>query len=111
MRLWHGKAPIAKANEYEKFLIERAVPDYSSINGLIKLCFTRREEEKVAHFLLATIWDSMESIKSSWVKILNLRSTAQKTTAFYWKRRNTFSTTRCSMRSNACCGFEALSGL
>jgi len=63
MRLWHGKAPIAKANEYEKFLIERAVPDYGSVDGLIKPCFTRREEEEVAHFLLVTIWDSMESIK------------------------------------------------
>ncbi|HDH44002.1 MAG TPA: antibiotic biosynthesis monooxygenase [Thermococcus sp.] len=63
MRLWHGKVPIGKADEYEKFLIERAVPDYSSVDGLLKLYFTRKDEGTVAHFLLVTIWDSMESIK------------------------------------------------
>ena len=63
MRLWHGKVPIGKADEYEKFLIERAVPDYSSVDGLLKLYFTRKDEDTVAHFLLVTIWDSMESIK------------------------------------------------
>ncbi|WP_251950600.1 antibiotic biosynthesis monooxygenase [Thermococcus argininiproducens] len=63
MRLWHGKVPIEKADEYEKFLIERAVPDYNSVDGLLKLYFTRKDEDTVAHFLLVTIWDSMESIK------------------------------------------------
>ena len=63
MRLWHGRVPIEKADDYERFLIERAVPDYSSVDGLLKLYFTRKDEGKVAHFLLVTIWDSMESIK------------------------------------------------
>ncbi|QDA31707.1 antibiotic biosynthesis monooxygenase [Thermococcus indicus] len=63
MRLWHGRVPIEKADEYEKFLVERAVPDYGSVKGLLKLYFTRKDEGDVAHFLLVTIWDSMESIK------------------------------------------------
>jgi len=33
MRLWHGKVDIEKADEYEKFMIKRAVPDYSSVDG------------------------------------------------------------------------------
>ena len=63
MRLWHGKVPLDKADEYERFLIERALPDYSSVKGLLKLYFTRRNEGSIAHFLLVTVWDSMESIK------------------------------------------------
>ncbi len=63
MRLWHGRVPVEKANEYEKFLIERAVPDYSSVDGLLKIYFTRKDEGNIAHFLLVTIWDSIESIK------------------------------------------------
>ena len=63
MRLWHGRVAIEKADEYEKFLLERAVPDYSSVDGLLKLYFQRRDEDTVAHFLLVTIWDSMESVK------------------------------------------------
>ncbi|EEB74546.1 hypothetical protein [Thermococcus sp. AM4] len=63
MRLWHGKVPLDKADEYERFLIERALPDYGSVEGLLKLYFTRRNEGSIAHFLLVTVWDSMESIK------------------------------------------------
>jgi len=31
MRLWHGKDAIEKAEEYEKFMISRAAPDYGSV--------------------------------------------------------------------------------
>ena len=63
MRLWHGKVPIEKAEKYEKFMISRAAPDYNSVDGLLKLYFQRRNENIIAHFLLVTIWDSMESVK------------------------------------------------
>ncbi len=63
MRTWHGEVPFEKAGDYEQFMIERAAPDYSSVSGLINLYFQRRDEVKTSHFLLVTIWDSMESIK------------------------------------------------
>ncbi len=62
MRLWHGKVVIEKADEYEKFMISRAAPDYGSVDGLLKLYFQRRNENNIAHFLLVTIWDSLDSI-------------------------------------------------
>ncbi len=45
-------------------MIERAAPDYSSVDGLLKLYFQRRNESTKAHFLLVTIWDSLDSIKN-----------------------------------------------
>ena len=63
MRLWHGEVAIEKADEYEKFMIERAAPDYGSVEGLMKLYFQRKNEENKAHFLLVTLWDSIESVK------------------------------------------------
>ncbi len=63
MRLWHGEVPKDKGDEYEQFLLDRAVPDYSSIPGLKKLYFQRRNEDLVTHFLLVTIWDCLDSIK------------------------------------------------
>ncbi len=42
---------------------ERAAPDYGSVPGLQNLFFTRRDEGDVSHFLLITIWDSIESVK------------------------------------------------
>jgi len=62
MRLWHGEVAIRKADEYERFMIERAAPDYGSVDGLIKLYFQRRNEDTIAHFLLVTIWESLEAV-------------------------------------------------
>lgn len=42
---------------------ERAAPDYCSVPGLQKLFFTRRDEGDVSHFLLLTIWDSIDAVK------------------------------------------------
>ena len=42
---------------------KRAAPDYRSVAGLEKLFFTRRNEGDVSHFLLITVWDSIESVK------------------------------------------------
>ncbi len=63
MRLWHGEVPLEKADAYEKFMIERAAPDYGSVEGLLNLYFQRRDEERKTHFLLVTIWDSMAAIE------------------------------------------------
>ena len=63
MRLWHGEVSIEKADEYEKFMVERAAPDYSSVNGLLNLSFQRQNEKSKAHFLLISIWDSLASMK------------------------------------------------
>jgi len=41
-------------------MVERAAPDYGSVDGLLKLYFQRRDEAKVTHFLLVTIWDSIK---------------------------------------------------
>ena len=43
---------------------ERAAPDYGSVAGLNNLFFTRRNEGDVAHFLLVTVWDSINSVRN-----------------------------------------------
>ncbi len=62
-RLWHGRTKTSEADEYAEFMKKRAAPDYGSIDGLKKLYFLRRIDEDAAHFLLVTLWDSMESVK------------------------------------------------
>ena len=63
VRMWHGMVEASKADEYAEFMKERAVPDYSSVEGLKKLLFLRNADTDVAHFLLVTYWDSMEAVK------------------------------------------------
>jgi len=63
MRLWHGEVALEKADEYQKFMIEKAAPDYSSVPGLLNLSFQRKDDADKANFLLMTIWDNIESVK------------------------------------------------
>jgi heme-degrading monooxygenase HmoA len=61
--MWHGRVDSSKSDEYAEFMKQRAAPDYRSVDGLQKLLFLRKNEKDVAHFLLVTYWDSMESVK------------------------------------------------
>ncbi len=63
LRTWHGRTKLEDADAYETFMIERAAPDYSSVPGLNQTIFTRRDEGDIAHFLLVTIWDTIEAVQ------------------------------------------------
>ncbi len=63
VRMWHGRVDSSKSDEYAEFMKQRAAPDYASVDGLQKLLFLRKNEKDVAHFLLVTYWNSMESVK------------------------------------------------
>jgi heme-degrading monooxygenase HmoA len=62
-RIWHGKTAKRYFDDYMTFLKERAIPDYSSIEGNMGITFLRRLEKDEAHFTLITYWDSIEAIK------------------------------------------------
>ncbi len=62
-RLWHGRTRLSDADKYAELMKVQAAPAYGSVDGLKKLYFLRREDDDVAHFLLITMWDSMESVK------------------------------------------------
>ena len=64
VRIWHGITPRTLADKYEKFLIERAIPDYERVPGLRKAIFSRRDEKDYTHFLLITIWESMSAMEN-----------------------------------------------
>jgi heme-degrading monooxygenase HmoA len=63
VRTWHGRTRLSDGDEYAAFMKSRAAPDYQSIEGLEKLLFTRRDVGDVSHFLLITIWNSIDSVR------------------------------------------------
>ena len=63
VRMWHGRVPTSKADEYAGFLNGRAVPDYRSVKGNISAHVLRREEGEITHFVTLAFWDSLESIR------------------------------------------------
>ena len=64
LRTWHGRTKLSDADAYEVFMRERAAPDYGSVDGLMQLFFTRRDEGNVAHFLLVSVWENMDAVKA-----------------------------------------------
>ena len=64
IRTWHGRTRLSDADAYELFMTQRAAPDYGSVEGLEQIFFTRRDEDDVSHFLLITVWKSIEAVKN-----------------------------------------------
>ncbi|NPA94427.1 MAG: antibiotic biosynthesis monooxygenase [Thermodesulfobacteria bacterium] len=64
VRMWHGRVPTSKAAAYRAFLNERAIPDYQSIEGNLKVYILERPEGDVTHFITLTFWESMDAIRA-----------------------------------------------
>ena len=62
-RIWQGKTPVSKYEQYTRFLEMKAIPDYQSVAGLRGLSFLRKSDDQYGNFTLITYWDSIESIK------------------------------------------------
>jgi heme-degrading monooxygenase HmoA len=63
-RIWKGRTKPEHFEEYTQFMRDRAIPDYKSTEGFVKLTFLRRRDEDFAYFELITFWQNMEVIKN-----------------------------------------------
>ena len=62
-RLWHGITPRSKADEYLAYLNKTGLADYQATEGNLGVQLLRRIEGEQAHFLIITMWESLEAIK------------------------------------------------
>ena len=63
-RTWKGRVPATKAADYHAFLLGSGVRDYRATPGNLGVLVERRIEGDEAHFVLTTLWDSVESIRA-----------------------------------------------
>lgn len=63
-RMWHGCVPASKATAYREFTIGRAIPDYRSVEGNLKVYVLERAEGQVTHFITLTFWKDLDSIRA-----------------------------------------------
>ena len=63
VRMWHGRVPTSKADDYGVFTNARAIPDYRSVKGNLSVHVLRRTEGEITHFITLTFWESLEAIK------------------------------------------------
>ena len=64
VRIWHGRTPRERADEYAVFLTLRAIPDYRGTSGNLDVAILRRDEAGVSHFLTMTRWESEDAIRA-----------------------------------------------
>ena len=63
-RLWNGDVPADKADAYAKYLQATGIPDLQSTSGNKGVYVLRNIENEVAHFMLISLWDSLDSIRA-----------------------------------------------
>jgi heme-degrading monooxygenase HmoA len=62
-RTWHGRVPAARADAYEAFLHRTGLVDITATPGNRGLMLFRRTIDDVTHFVLTSLWDSVEAIQ------------------------------------------------
>ena len=62
-RTWHGRVPAAKADAYDKYLHRTGLADLATTPGNRGLLVLRRTDGDVTHFVLTSLWDSIEAIR------------------------------------------------
>lgn len=63
-RTWHGRVPAAQADAYHAYLLRTGLGDYASTPGNCGVQVLRRTEGEITHFLLITLWDSLDAIRA-----------------------------------------------
>ncbi len=63
-RIWHGVTPAAKADAYHDYLEASGVKEYRRTEGNRGVYIFRRVEGDRGHFVLVSLWDSIESIRA-----------------------------------------------
>lgn len=62
-RRWHGVVPSARADEYEAYMAETGVAEYSATPGNQGVYFLRRVDGDFTHFEMFTLWESLDAIR------------------------------------------------
>ena len=63
-RTWHGRVPAEKADAYYSYLRRTGLADYAATPGNLGVTVLRRDEGSVTHFLLLTLWESIEAVQA-----------------------------------------------
>ncbi|HVL13538.1 MAG TPA: antibiotic biosynthesis monooxygenase family protein [Gemmata sp.] len=63
-RVWQGKVPKAKADEYEKYLTEEGVKKFPRVKGNLGVQMFRRDLGEVTEFVVISYWPDRAAIRA-----------------------------------------------
>jgi heme-degrading monooxygenase HmoA len=64
VRVWKGKTRSDRAADYERYLEQTGLAEYSGTPGHLEAWFTRREDGALTEFALFTRWESMAAVRA-----------------------------------------------
>jgi heme-degrading monooxygenase HmoA len=64
IRMWHGRVPAAKKQQYLDYLIRTGLKDATAISGNRGVELLARDMGQLTEFVTLTRWDSVEAIKA-----------------------------------------------
>jgi heme-degrading monooxygenase HmoA len=62
-RIWHGRTPAGKADEYRQYLFDAGVKKIATIPGNQGVQMMMNKEADEAEFMVVSYWDSIDAIK------------------------------------------------
>ena len=62
-RVWHGRTPVARADEYRQYLYEAGVKKIASLPGNRGVQLMVRKTDAEGEFMVVSYWDSIDAIK------------------------------------------------
>jgi heme-degrading monooxygenase HmoA len=62
-RIWHGRTPVGRADEYRQYLFDAGVKKIASIPGNRGVQIMMRKASDEAEFMVVSYWDSIDAIK------------------------------------------------
>jgi heme-degrading monooxygenase HmoA len=62
-RIWHGRTPLARAEEYRSYLFDAGVKKIAKIPGNRGVQLMMRKTADEAEFMVVSYWDSIDAIK------------------------------------------------
>lgn len=63
-RMWHGRVVTPKAEDYLSYLRRTGLSEIRATPGNMGIYVLRRDEEGITHFVVTTLWTSMDAVKS-----------------------------------------------
>jgi heme-degrading monooxygenase HmoA len=62
-RIWHGRTPLARADEYRQYLFDVGIKKIASLPGNRGVQLMMRKTADEGEFMVVSYWDSVDAIK------------------------------------------------
>jgi len=63
-RIWHGRTPVEKADDYLDYVKRTGIDEYRSVEGSRGQYILRQIKGEVAEFTVLSFWESMDAVRA-----------------------------------------------